>query len=307
MSFITALSPHARWKQNGVTIAGGHGQGGAANQLSYPWGIYVEDDRTVLIADWGNNRIVEWKQGATIGRVVAGGNGSGCGMNQLSQPTDVTVDKETNSLIICSSTNRRVMRWSRRSEIIIGEKVVNDVYCDGLTMDDEGNLYVTDVVGEVRRYRMGQAKGTVVAGGNGRGNNLDQLKAPTNVFVDGEYSVYISEWGNDRVIKWAQGAKEGAIVAGGRGKGKDLTQLSMPNKVFVDALGTVYVADMGNHRVMRWSKGANKGEVIAGSAVKGAQAHQLDNPTGVAFDPHGNLYVADCHNHRVQRFSLETS
>ncbi|CAF5193164.1 unnamed protein product, partial [Rotaria sp. Silwood1] len=103
---------------------------------------------------------------------------------------------------------------------------------------ENGSLYVTDVgKNEVRRYRRGESQGTVVAGGNGSGNRLDQLYYPQYVFVDRDHSVYVSEWGNHRVMKWMEGAKQGIVVAGGQGKGNDLTQLSSPEGVVVDQLG----------------------------------------------------------------------
>jgi hypothetical protein len=46
--------------QNGITIAGGFESGDGLNQIHHSWGICVNDDQTVYIADWGNHRIVEW-------------------------------------------------------------------------------------------------------------------------------------------------------------------------------------------------------------------------------------------------------
>ncbi|CAF4710841.1 unnamed protein product, partial [Rotaria socialis] len=92
----------AKWEQNGVTIAGGNGAGSATNQLNYPYGLFVDDDQTVVIADWRNHRIMQWKNGDTTnGQVVAGGKGQGNGLHQLDHPTDVLIDKETDSLITC--------------------------------------------------------------------------------------------------------------------------------------------------------------------------------------------------------------
>ncbi|CAF4550426.1 unnamed protein product, partial [Rotaria sp. Silwood2] len=71
------IHPNARWQQNGLTVAGGNGKGNGINQLSNPWGLYVDDDQTIYVADGWNHRIVEWKWGATSGQVVAGGNGQG--------------------------------------------------------------------------------------------------------------------------------------------------------------------------------------------------------------------------------------
>ncbi|CAF4269425.1 unnamed protein product, partial [Adineta steineri] len=93
------IHPNTKWMQNGVTVAGGHGKGRGLNQLGSPHGLYVDDDQTIYVADFFNNRIVEWKESAKYGRVVAGGNGAGNGTHQLDCPRDVLVDKETNSLI----------------------------------------------------------------------------------------------------------------------------------------------------------------------------------------------------------------
>ncbi|CAF4639838.1 unnamed protein product, partial [Rotaria magnacalcarata] len=95
------IAANAKWAQNGVTVAGGHGYGDAINQLNFPLGLFVDDDQTVVIADFRNHRIMQWKNGDTTnGQVVAGGNGAGNGLNQLNYPTDVLIDKETDSLII---------------------------------------------------------------------------------------------------------------------------------------------------------------------------------------------------------------
>ncbi|CAM4961482.1 unnamed protein product, partial [Rotaria socialis] len=84
------IPANAIWKQNGVTIAGGNGDGDATNQLHYSESLFVDDDQTVVIADCWNHRIMQWKNGdPTNGQVVAGGKGKGDGLHQLNQPTDV--------------------------------------------------------------------------------------------------------------------------------------------------------------------------------------------------------------------------
>ncbi|CAF1533171.1 unnamed protein product, partial [Rotaria sp. Silwood1] len=299
------IHPNARWQQNGITVAGGNRQGNGINQLSNPYGLYVDDDQTIYVADRANHRIVECKRGATSGQVVAGGNGQGSADHQLYNPQDVIIDKERDSLIICDYSNKRVVRWPRRNGTS-GETITSNILCSGLTMDENGSLYVIDHgKDEVRRYRRGESQGTVVAGGNGSGNRLDQLSRPTHIFVDRDHSVYVSEWNNHRVMKWMEGAKQGIVVAGGQGAGNDLTQLSSPRGVVVDQLGTVYVADGGNNRIMRWPKGATQGSVIVDGNGSGEQSNQLNRPFGLSFDRHGNLYVADYGNHRVQQFNIE--
>ncbi|CAF4323182.1 unnamed protein product, partial [Rotaria sp. Silwood2] len=250
------IHPNAPWIQNGLTAARGNGPDNGINQLSNSWNLYVDDEQTVYVADQSNHRVVEWKLGTTSGQVVAGGNGQGSRANQLSQPLNVIVDKERDSLIICDNSNRRVTRWPRRNGTS-AEIIISNIVCMDLTMDENGSLDVVDLVeDEVRRYRGGESQGTVVTGGNGDGNRLDQLSFLQYILVDRDRSVYVSEWGNYRVMKWVEGAKQDVVVAGGQGEGNGLTQMSYPEGVFVDQLGTVYVADAGNDRIVCWPKGA---------------------------------------------------
>ena len=201
---MLTLPTNARWSQNGVTVAGGNGNGNALNQLYYPWGLDIDDDnQSIVIADSWNDRIVKWKIGASAGKVIAGGQGPGNGLDQLNCPTDVLIDKETNSLLIADRDNRRVVRWSRRQETTQGEVIVDNIYCYGLAMDHQRYLYVSDyVTAEVRRYTIGDKNGIVVAGGNKRGNQLNQLDCPRYLFVDKEQAVYVSDHSNHRVMKW---------------------------------------------------------------------------------------------------------
>ncbi|CAF1362742.1 unnamed protein product [Rotaria magnacalcarata] len=305
---LVNISANAKWKQNGVTIAGGNGYGGATSQLWGPQALFVDDDQTVIIADFMNHRIIQWKNGDTTnGQVVAGGKGAGKGLHQLNGPTDVLIDKETDSLIICDKNNQRVVRWSRRSGTTLGEILIDNIYCNRLAMDKHRYLYISDTEKhEVKRYELGEKNSTLVAGGNGSGDGLNQLNRPIYLFVDGQQNVYVSDYENHRVMKWAKGAKEGIVVAGGQGKGNALTQLNYPNGLYVDTLDTLYVADWVNHRVIRWTQGDKKqGTVIVGGNGKGVGANQFHSPEGLSFDRHGNLYVLDCNNNRVQRFSIE--
>ncbi|CAM4799058.1 unnamed protein product [Rotaria magnacalcarata] len=307
-SYSVNIPANAKWTHNGVTVAGGHGKGDATNQLNRPLGLFVDDDQTVLIADHLNHRVMQWKNGDTTnGQVVAGGKGKGNGLHQLFHPTDVLIDKETDSLIICDCGNRRVVRWSRRSGTTQGEILIDNINCYGLAMDEQRYLYISDYKQhEVRRYELGEKNGTLVAGGNGKGDGLNQLNFPTYLFVDRQQNVYVSEEQNDRVMKWNKGATEGMVVAGGQGGGSALTQLYHPNGLFVDTLDTFYVADCYNYRVMRWTQGDKKqGSLIVGGDRKGEGANQFSFPIGLSFDRHGNLYVADRDNNRVQRFSIE--
>ena len=129
----------AKWKQNGITIAGGNGNGNRLNQLSYPVGIYVDNDQTIYIADCWNDRIVAWKCNEKDSQIVAGGNGGGNRNDQLKWPTDVIVDKRNDSLIICDYGNKRVMGCSRQTNTS-GKIIISDIACRSAAIDNNGDL-----------------------------------------------------------------------------------------------------------------------------------------------------------------------
>ena len=300
------ISSKAKWTQNGITVAGGNGPGNAINQLNNPHSLHIDDDQNIYVAEYPNHRIVQWKNDATHGQVVAGGNGAGNRNDQLNTPRNVLVDKQNESLIICDHGNRRVVRWPCRQNST-GETIISNIDCSGVAMDKDGYLYISDYVKhEVRRWKIGEKDGTLVAGGNGAGNGLNQLNQPYQIFVDQDQSVYVSNYGNHRVMKWMKGAEEGVVVAGSEAAGNALKQLSSPGGVVVDQSGTVYVAEYLNHRVVRWLKGANEGSVIVGGNGSGAQANQFNGAWNLSFDLQNNLYVVDHVNHRIQKFSIES-
>ncbi|CAF1155524.1 unnamed protein product [Adineta steineri] len=291
-----------KFQQSAITVAGGNERGQELNQLNNPYGTFIDNDKSIYIADSNNHRIVKWKLNSNTGQIIAGGNAQGYENNQLSYPTDIIFDKNNNSFIICDSENKRVIRYFGNNPTS-QQIIISNINCSRITIDKNGFIYVCDSQNnEVRRWKQGDKKGELVAGGNGQGNHLNQLNFPAFMFIDEDYSLYISDRDNHRVMKWKKNAKEGIIIAGGNGQGNSLKQLSCPQGVIVDHLGQMYVADCLNHRVMRWCEGDEEGGIVAGGNGKGNESNQLDRPTGLSFDNEGNLYVVDWGNDRIQKY-----
>ncbi|CAF1049955.1 unnamed protein product [Adineta steineri] len=269
---ISKKSKFNKEKQNAITVAAGKRKGRKLNQLNFPYGIFIDEEKNIFIADHDNHRIVKWKYFAREGQIIAGENGQGSRMNQLNNPTDVVVDQQNHSIVIADSGNKRVIQWLNQNHQIL----IENIDCFGLAIDKYGFLYVSDYKkNEVRRWKMGEYnnEGIVVAGGNGQGNQRKDVE-------------------------------EGRIVAGGNGQGRNLNQLSLPQGVIVDYLGQIYVADCENHRVMRWCEGKVEGEIVVGGNGKGNKSNQLNLPFGLSFDDEGNLYVAELGNHRIKKSQI---
>ena len=109
--------------------------GNAPNQLDRPLGLDIDDDnQRIVIADWGNHRIMEWQEGVSPTKVIPGGQGWRKKLFQLNHPTDVLIDKETNGFFIADGGNRRVLRCFRYGQTTQGEVIVDNISCRGLAI-----------------------------------------------------------------------------------------------------------------------------------------------------------------------------
>ncbi|CAF1043996.1 unnamed protein product [Adineta ricciae] len=307
-SFVNKISvetlqktKHSKWKRYGYSVAGGNKQGNHLNQFAGPYKIVLDVDKNIYVVDYWNHRIVRWKPNAIEGEIVTNGSEDGNETKQLNCPTDVSVNEENHSVIIADRGNRRIVELLDQNYKVLFE----NIDCASLIMDNHGSFYISDCEkNEVRRWTIGDEQGMLVAGGNGCGDQLNQLHFPSFIFLDKQDCLYISDGQNHRVMKWQKHATEGTIVAGGNGNGNRLDQLSLPAGIFVDDWNRIYIADCGNHRVMRWCEGQKEGEIILGGNGCGKGSDQLHCPNDIAFDFDGNLYVADWKNNRIQRYDL---
>ncbi|CAF2818268.1 unnamed protein product [Rotaria sp. Silwood2] len=71
-----------KWHSNDI-VAGKNGERPEINQLLEPVHIFVDQDKSVIVADFQSARVMKWPVGVKEGIVVAGGNGEGDGANQL--------------------------------------------------------------------------------------------------------------------------------------------------------------------------------------------------------------------------------
>ncbi|CAF3792404.1 unnamed protein product [Adineta steineri] len=132
-----------------------------------------------------------------------------------------------------------------------------------------------------------------VAGGNGWGQQLNQISHPYAIFIDKNKNIFIADWDNHRIVEWKYSAKEGQIIAGGNGKGNCMDQLYWPTDVIIDQQNhSIIIADQGNRRVIRWM---NQNQQIL--------IHHIDC-SRLAMDNHGFLYVSDWKKTEVRRWKM---
>ncbi|CAF1519613.1 unnamed protein product [Rotaria sp. Silwood1] len=305
----TSISPipddgiceNAKWNTTGITMAGGNKSGSQLNQLQYPFGIFLDDDSNLYVTDSFNHRIVKWNYGSSIGQLVAGGNDLGNRSDQLRYPNSVTIAKN-GTMFICDSGNHRIQKWEKNARE--GETIISNTTCFGMYIDNQGSLYYSDVSNhKIIRW----PENEVIAGGNGEGDQLNQLLYPNNFFIKNNKSIFIADGGNNRIVEWIIGDKQGVIRAGGNGAGHNLDQFDQPLSVIVDRSDNLYVVDYDNNRIMRWLKNSKSGIVIIGEGEEDHVKDQLMRPTQILFDKNGNLWVSDEMHHRIQMFMIDKS
>lgn len=125
----------------------------------------------------------------------------------------------------------------------------------------------------------------VVAGGFGKGAELNQLFRPLGIAVGaGSSSMLIADNGNRRVMHWFQGKMEGEVVV--QDRGLDVLDVAFAN-------GYALVSRSGG--IERWEAFAAKGELVVSAIWAG----------GIAFSgTTGELFFADVLDHCVRTWPL---
>lgn len=186
----------------------------------------------------------------------------------------------------------------------------------GVFIDASNNIYIT-TQDRVRRI---SPSGTIttVAGSGSAGFSGDGgpatsglLNAPSGVFVDPSGSIYIADYGNNRVRKVTSGTITTIAGGGTGGDGIAATTASLngPSDVTVDAAGNVYIAENLGRRVRK----VDLSGIITTYAGTGASGNSGDggaataatffSPKSIALDPSGNLYICDMGNNRIRYVS----
>ncbi|CAF1105651.1 unnamed protein product [Adineta steineri] len=153
------------------------------------------------------------------------------------------------------------------------------------------NFHTTTM--NVSKFNKWKQNTITAAGGNGKGQKLNQLNHPSGIFIDKKKNVFIADYFNHRIVEWKYNAKEGQIIAGGNGKGNRIDQLNHPTDVVVNHQNhSIIIADRGNRRVIQW---LNQTQQIL---IKNISCY------GLAMDKYGFLYVSDTEKNEVRRWKM---
>lgn len=273
---------------------------------------------------------------------------SGTSDYQLSGPNGVAVDPTTGKVFVVDRSNHRILRWSSTSaatngskaEAVFGQadfttkttgttaaKFNNPI---GIHIDNNGRMWVGDFSNNrVLRFDNASSKtsGSNADGVLGQsdfttgtaGVTASKLSGPCGIMVDNKGNLWVSEFNNHRVTKFANaaGKTNGASADAVLGQpdfttnasGLTSAKMANPNALFVDRDGRLWVSDYGNNRYLRFDAAAGKANGADANGVLGQPnfttktAATTKSGSGTTRfiwgDNFGRIYCVQEDNHRI--------
>lgn len=272
----------------------------SATSLTAPRGIAIDSANNVYISDSSNNRILEYNEAAnppanvTANEVFGTGNSftvsgtCGAALTDICAPYELAIDTG-NNLYVADRSDERVLEF---------------------------NTPLTNTTADLI---FGKALDSACINGPLTGSDL--CGPPPGVAVDSAGDVFVSDTGDNRILKFEAPLTTGMnadFVLGQLNFSHHLANtidaagMFLPSAVAVDRSSSqnhLYVADTNNSRVLGWRSAATfangaPADLVIGqvdfssSANQPLSASSLAAPRGLAVDGAGDLYVADTSNNR---------
>ena len=165
----------------------------------------------------------------------------------------------------------------------------------GMTVHPDGRVFIADT--HYHRVIVFDPNGNELARFGEPGTGDGQFGWPTDVAIDGQGFIYVSEYnGNDRVTLWSPSYEFVGVVVSGDVSGRPMRR---PAALAIDRRQTLWVADACNHRILRFDLDGN---LLTEFGRMGRQPGQLRYPYDIDIDPEGNILVCEYGNSRLQWF-----
>lgn len=206
----------------------------------------------------------------------------------------------------------------------------------GIALDEQGNIYVTDLTSTIRRMTPSGTNWvvTTIAGTPGTSGDMDgtgksaRFFYPSALAIDRSRSLYLVDSYNNEIRKivpagtnWIVSTLAGAGPYGyGSSDGiNGAAQFSSPWDITLDNAGKLYVTDSVNQTIRRVTPVGGNWVVTTEAGVAGVSGDadgigrdaRFNRPMGIARDSTGNLYVADWINRTIRMgriaFSLQST
>jgi len=187
----------------------------------------------------------------------------------------------------------------------------------GVAIDNEGNMYIADAGNHVIR-KISTSNVVSTYAGNGQAGfadgaaNVAAFNGPTDVAVDADGNVYVTDLNNHAIRKIDTNGNVSTLAGNGTAGFTDskgsAARFYFPSGLGIDNQNNVVVADLANHAIRKVDAGGNvttiAGNGTAGSADGSLAAARFKLPYDVDLDASGNMYIADSKNHKIRIITI---
>jgi len=113
------------------------------------------------------------------------------------------------------------------------------------------------------------------------------FKNPADIFIDPQFNVWITDTGNNRVLKFDENGKYLQELGAQEGDGK----LNAPEGIFITEKGEIWVADRGNGRIVQFTQAGQFVKELGKPRSKLLEEDQVYQPNKLVIDRRGYIYV----------------
>jgi sugar lactone lactonase YvrE len=191
-----------------------------------------------------------------------------------------------------------ILRFDQSGKVVTGFGAGMIVQSHGMTLDRDGNVWVTDAQikdGKGNQVFKFSPKGALLltlgkAGVAGGGN--DVFSGPCDVIIGRNGDIFVADGhiaGSpvNRIVKFS---KDGQFIKAWGKRGSGPGEFDTPHSLAIDSRGRIFVGDRGNSRIQIFDQ---DGRFLD-------QWKQFGRPSGVFIDKNDAMYVADSQSNSKQ-------
>ena len=259
----------------GSGIAGSTDGTGTAASFKSPHGVAVDANDNVYVADYGNFKIRKISPAGVVTTFAGSGyTGTTDGIGvaaSFNSPMGIAIDGDGNIYVADANAHKiRKISPAREVTTFAGSGATGSTDAIGtaasfhqpmdVATDNDGNIYVADYGNNKIRKISPAGEVSTFAGSGSRGSANGTGAAasfynPIGIGIDGDGSVYVADFGNNKIRKISPTAVVTTLAGSGARVSTDgvgaAASFNAPLDVVIDANANIYVADNGGQKIRK--------------------------------------------------------